>query len=174
MASTAYSEHVGWNRHAPENPLAECRSGETHRRYRSATWGIALFFVSLYHGKNIGHFSQQSVELRSQHGSPGVEDDIDIARQQGQIDAHGFTPAPLEAVPLDSLAQDAAGGQPHPRSRRRSENRTCDPLGKKVGHGRREVFPATLVHTLIVGMLAQPSVALGKKRQQNSLGRKGS
>jgi hypothetical protein len=31
MASAAYSEHVGWKRHAPVTPLAAWSSGDTPR-----------------------------------------------------------------------------------------------------------------------------------------------
>ncbi len=65
---------------------------------------ITLLFGLFDQGEDSRHFPLQSVELRGQHGSPGVEDDIDIPRQQSQIPAHGFAHAPFDAVTLDCFA----------------------------------------------------------------------
>ena len=40
------------------------------------------------------------------------------------------------------------------------------PLGEEICHRRREVFTAPLINTLIVSVLAQPRIALGKKSQR--------
>jgi hypothetical protein len=107
------------------------------------------FSPSLFNdGKDPGYFALQSGEFRSQDHSPGVQDHVDIARQQGQVQPHRFAHAPLDAVAVDRFAQNAAGGQTHTRTN------AGRPLSKKVCHRRREVFAAPLINALIVCVLA--------------------
>ena len=123
---------------------------------------ITLPCPSLFNdGKDFGYFPLQSREFRRQHGSPGVEYHVDVSGQQRQVQAHRFAHAPLDAVAFYRFAQDAARSQAHTRARAK----TCRPLGEEIGHRGREVFTASLVHTLIISVLAQPKIALGEKPQ---------
>jgi hypothetical protein len=100
--------------------------------------------------KDLGYFAPQDGEFRSQNRSPGMQDNIDIARQQSQVHPDRFAHTPLDAVALHRFTQDAPGSQSNARTNRRSRG----PLGEKICHGPGKVFATPLVHALVVSMLA--------------------
>src|ERR1700691_5673050 len=67
-----------------------------------------------------------------------------------------FAHAPLDAVALHGLTQNAPSSQPNARTIGRSRS----PIGKKICHATGKVFAAPLVHALIVSVFAQPRVVL--------------
>jgi hypothetical protein len=111
---------------------------------------IPLLSSLLDYGKDPGYFALQAGKFRSQDRSPGMQHDIDIPRQQSQVHPDRFAHAPLDAIALHRLAQNAPSSQPDARTNWRSRG----PLSKKIRHGTGKVFAAPLVHALIVSMLA--------------------
>jgi hypothetical protein len=113
------------------------------------------------HGKNPGNFALQCGELSTEHDPAGMQHHVDIARQQRQVEPHRFAHATLDAVALDGFAQDTASRQTDARTHARMRSS----IGEKIRHRGRKMFAAPLVHTLIISVLAQPSIALRKQPQ---------
>jgi hypothetical protein len=111
---------------------------------------IPLLSSTLNDSKDPGHFIPQASKFRCQDRSPGMQHDVDIARQQSQVHPHRFAHTPLDTVALHRLTQNAPSCQPNARTNRPSRG----PLSKKIRHGPGKVFAAPLVHALIVSMLA--------------------
>lgn len=128
---------------------------------------MAVLFVGacglLYVGEDFGHFVLQAGKFRCEHTSPGVEHDIDITGKQSQIVPNRFAHSALDAVPVDRFAEHSACGETNARTfaRKRlgSLIRLRGPLSEEVGHGRRKVFAAIFVNTLVVSVFAQPGIA---------------
>jgi hypothetical protein len=87
----------------------EWSQGEIQRLYSS---GIRLLDL----GKNARHFALEPAEASGEHGAPGMQDNIDITREQRQVGAHRGTHPPLDAIAFDSFAEHASGSEANART----------------------------------------------------------
>jgi len=65
---------------------------------------IPLLPSILDDSKDPGYFAPQAREFRRQDRSPGMQHYVDVARQQGQVQAHRLAHAALDAIALHRLA----------------------------------------------------------------------
>ncbi len=87
--------------------LVEAEQSNDHRSPSSAgsislpSWTSAMM-------EKIFETSRRSREIGGQHGAPRMQHHVDVAREGGETQTDRLAHAPLDAVPLDRLAQNAA------------------------------------------------------------------
>lgn len=69
---------------------------------------LVMPFSDLY--EDAAHFVPQSGPVGGEDGTFGVKDDVDAVRQCVKVSGDGRAHTPLDAIALDRLAQNLAGG----------------------------------------------------------------
>src|ERR1700712_5312898 len=94
-----------------------------------------------------------------------MQHDVDIAREQCEVGPYGSAHTTLDAVAIHGFAEHTTGGQADARTGASRHPRMVPARGKEISHGRGKVLAALTVHALIIGMFAQPSIALCEQTQ---------
>ncbi len=110
--------------------------------------------------EDLGDFTLEDGELKIEHGTAGMEDDIDGRSKQREVFADGLAHTPLDAIAVDGLPHDFANGE--------ADAGCCEvgrltgmrirfrPKGEEVAHLLRELLAARLVDALVIGVFAEP------------------
>src|SRR6202000_1038555 len=114
---------------------------------------LSLFERRFDGNKDAADFPFKTRQFHLQNTFSGMKNDIDIGLQMAQALSHRLAHAALHAIALDSFAEYAACGQADARSA--DFARAVAARRKEVSHRGRKVFPALLVHALIIGVLSE-------------------